>query len=137
MSDASTISDIRLELAGARANLRAAEDQYEQDKLMAELARGESVAWDAKALGANAEERKVRFAAAVEADPATQASRGEYRAAQYEVERLQATLDGLLDVRRQQDMELRERNIALLEGWQADGGKTIGEGDNAQPTLFS
>lgn len=111
-----TLSEARLKLVDARHELRIAEDYYHSLRLRAELALGEEVQWDTKRLGTNAEDRKRAFEAKVDGDEACQTAQDRVRAAQYDVDTLQATIDVLLDARRERDLELRSRTITLMEG---------------------
>lgn len=139
MTDVSTLtlSEARLKLVDARHELRIAEDYYRTVRLRAELALLDEVGADTKRLGSNAEDRKRAFDAKVDGDEDCLRVQDRVRAAQYAVEELQATIDILLDARRAFDLELRERNISVLENWQSGGGAVIESGSGyAQPSLI-
>lgn len=134
-TNGTSLSDTRIALVEARRELRAAEDYFHSCRLRAELELGGKVDWDTKRLGSNAEDRKRSFDAAVEGDNDCQHAQARLRDAQHAVDELTAMIDVFLDARRERDMDLRERNIMVLENWEA--GRDATETDvNVQPSLL-
>lgn len=135
MSD--SLSEIRLRLVTARADLRTAEDYYHAARLRAEIGLLEKMGGDSKAIGTSEADRKRVYEITVEADSDCQLGQQGVRDCQLKVEQLQASLDIMLDIRRERDLSLRERNIALMESWQANGGDVIeSEHGLEQPSLI-
>jgi hypothetical protein len=104
----------RAQLAAARIALRAQQDHHERITAEAEQ-RSIDAAGGAKNLGANAEDRTRALTLALFEDHDYTESLMWLRAAQAEVDRLQAEIDDLIDQRRTLDRESRDRASAAIE----------------------
>lgn len=105
------MTELRLHLAAARATLRAAKDRHELAR-----AEAEQAAIDGGCGGKNAEERTRNLTLVLAKDEAYQHALARLRAAEAEVDRLDALLEGARDARRAEEWQIRARLAdALLD----------------------
>ena len=104
----SDLASIRRALVSARAEERIQADRLREETARAEQRAIEAAAADGRDYGRNAEDRKRFLRLALADDERYLAVRDAERAAELEVERLEAELECLLD-------EHRERRLRALE----------------------
>lgn len=116
--------ELRLQLASARATLRAAKDDHELAR-----AQAEQRAIDAGCNGKNADERARNLTLALAEDDLYQRALARLRAAEAEVERLDALLESTRDARRAEEWHIRARLADGLfrAGVQSDSADAAGE----------
>jgi hypothetical protein len=117
--------ELRLQLANARTDLRSAKDDHELAK-----AQAEQHAIDSGVNGKNADERARNLTLALAMDQAYQAALRALRAAEAEVERLDALLEGARDARRADEWAIRAKLADGLfrAGVQSDDRDVVGDG---------
>lgn len=102
---ATHFAELRQRLVDCRAAFRTAKDLHEQATAQAEQAAVDN----GKASGSNAEARARSLAIALMGDASYQGSLARLRAAETEVERVQALLDAARDERRATEWQIRAK----------------------------
>lgn len=114
--------NLRLLLADARTELRAAKDDEANARAIAEQAAIDA-AGGSKALGANADDRERALTIALLRDATYLRARQALRNAEDRVESLEAHLEGFMDARRDEERQVRAALAEALSraGIQVDG----------------
>lgn len=136
MDIAQGFTELRLSLADALSDLRSAKDAHEVARAEAEQRAVDS----GQAGGKNEAERSRSLALALDKDPVYSRARDNLRAAERNVGRLEALLEGARDARRVDEWRIRAQLVEALNraGVASDHEDRAGEGafdDTAQDVL--
>lgn len=104
----SDLSDLRTQLADARAMLRTIKDGYETTKAICEMQTPTS--------GKNADDRKRELTVALANDPRHQSALRQLRAAEARIDHVQAQIEAEEDARRDREWSIRARLADALGG---------------------
>lgn len=126
-----SLLELRIQVAEARANMRSARDAYELAK-----AEAEQRAIDAGITGKNEAERTRNFMLALARDTRYQTALRQYRQAEAAVDQAEAYLEAARDDRRNQEWQIRAHLIEALHSTGiASDSRDIG-GDSAFDDIF-